>query len=54
MDPEEGDALRPALAIPLIVLSVGWDVVTLPPQAIFAVWPWWGDNSLHMNVNNDE
>lgn len=46
--------LRPAIGVPVILASVGWDVVTFPFQAIFGVWPIWGDGSLHMNPKDTD
>ena len=42
------DVLKPMIGVPVVVTAVGWDVVTFPFQAIFGVWPFWGDASLHM------
>ncbi len=47
----QGDPSRAFFAPPLIMLSVVWDVVTVPTQAIFGIWPWWGDKSLSMDPN---
>jgi len=44
----EGAALHTIFGIPVLAASVAWDAATLPFQAIFGVWPLWGDSSLHM------
>jgi len=46
---ESQDHWRAVYGAPLIVGSVVWDVATFPFQAIFGVWPWWGENSLSMD-----
>ena len=47
----EDAALRAAVAPVVIPAGVVFDVATFPVQAIFGVWPFWGDASLHMNPN---
>ena len=47
----EGAALRAVAAPVVLPAAVVFDVATLPVQAIFGVWPYWGDASLHMNPN---
>ena len=40
--------LKPTFAVPMIVGGAMFDVITLPFQAAFGVWPWWGDASRHV------
>jgi hypothetical protein len=41
-------AIRAVVGLPLIVGSIVFDAVTWPIQALFGVWPLWGDASKHM------
>lgn len=54
VDPEEGDVSRAIFGVPVILFSIAWDVVSIGEQAIFGVWPLWGDNSLSMNPDKHE
>lgn len=48
-DSESVDAvLKPALAVPMVVGGAAFDVLTFPVQALFGVWPWWGEESVHL------
>lgn len=50
----EDVAWRAWIGAPLILGSVVFDAVTFPFQAIFGVWPWWGDRSQHMEPREDD
>lgn len=49
----EATALRAVVGVPVIVGGVIWDAATLPLQAIFGVWPMWGNSSTMMNPTDD-
>ena len=53
-DPPDADseaiALRAIAGAPVILGSVGWDLVTWPFQLAFGVWPMWGDSSTQMRL----
>ena len=44
----EGGAVRAIFGVPVIVGGVVVDAVTWPAQALFGVWPLWGDKSTVM------
>jgi len=52
-DARENDASRAWFGIPLILFGLGWDAATFPAQALFGVWPMWGDASLSMDPDVD-
>lgn len=39
--------------IPLLLFSVAFDIVTLPGQAAFGVWPYWGDKAQSMKPSEE-
>lgn len=44
-DVSESVNLRAWVGVPVIVGGLAFDIATLPLQAIFGVWPLWGDES---------
>ncbi|MCK5940384.1 MAG: hypothetical protein KAI24_00330 [Planctomycetes bacterium] len=48
----EESGLRAAIGLPVIVGGVLFDVTTFPLQAMFGVWPWWGEHSQMMTPDD--
>jgi hypothetical protein len=51
---ETDDVWRAVYGTPLVIGSIGWDVITLPVQIVFGVWPMWGSSSLSMDPETME
>jgi hypothetical protein len=51
---ESDDTWRAVYGGPLILGSIGWDLITWPAQLLFGVWPLWGSSSLSMEPDSQE
>lgn len=49
----ESQGLRAVMGIPVIVGGLAFDAGTFPLQALFGVWPWWGDASTQLRPTSD-
>lgn len=49
----ESRGIRATFGVPVIVGGFAFDAVTFPAQALFGVWPWWGNASTHMKPKTD-